>query len=261
MRLVGWTPDDEQGSSRAAVRHDAKRRRRRLLRRSRRPLLALLVGTAAVAVLLALRPPDTATAAVVTAGSDLPAGHALASSDLTTTLLPASLVPATAVAGRDAGQLVGGVLSAPLGRGELVTTVRTLGPGLLHGAPGGTLAVPVSLAGALPDGAVRAGDTVAVIVAAPDRPLPGPDGPPPVPDGSAVPAPAPGSAAPPAPRRAGLLVDRAVVLMPPPPAAAGALTGAAGPPVAVLALSAEQAQAVADAGAEQPLTLGVVAAR
>ncbi len=238
MRLVGWTPDDEQGSSRAAVRHDAKRRRRQLFRRSRRPLIALLVGTAAVATLLVLRPPGAATAAVVTASSDLPAGHVLSSSDLTTTRLPASLVPATAVAERDAQQLVGGVLSAPLGSGELVTTVRPLGPGLLHGAPRGTLAVPVSLAGALPDGAVRAGDTVAVIVAAPDGP----------------PAPL-------APRRTGLLVDRAVVLMPPQPAAAGALTGAAGPPVAVLALTAEQAQAVADAGADQPLTLGVVAAR
>ncbi len=270
MRLVGWTPDDEQGFGQAVRQHEARLRRRRLLRRARRPLLALLLGVALAASLLVLRPPGVATAAVVTARADLPAGHELAATDLAATRLPTSLVPPSAVAEGERDRLLGGVLTAPLGRGELVTTLRTLGPGLLHGAPRGTLAVPVPLAQTLPDGAVRAGDTVAVIVAAPpgraaDPALGdpaaghlGPGGP-----GLGEPVLEDPRETPGAPGRpdAGLLVDRAVVLMPPPPVTGGALVSSAGgAPVAVLALSATQAQAVADAGAEQPLVLGVVAA-
>ncbi len=228
----------------------------------------MLVAVAAIASLVVLRPPAAAARDVVSAAADLPAGHALSAADLVSTRLPVAVVPPSAVAQGDRQQLVGGVLTAPLGRGELVTTARTLGPGVLQGAPRGTLAVPVALAQALPDGAVRAGDSVAVIVAAPQERAADVVGPSGVTGGADLapggPAPAdPGFGAlpPVVPQTAELLVERAVVLMPPPSTADATLVGGGDAPVAVLALSAAQAQAVADAGAERPLTLGVVAAR
>lgn len=222
-------------------------RRRAAAARWRRPLVALLVAAAVVAALAALRPPGAAAVGVLVAVDDLAAGATVRAGDLQTVRLPPAAVPPSAVPVAQQDSVVGGVLAGAVGRGELVTTARLLGPGLLTGAPPGTLAVPLEVSTTLPAGALRAGDAVAVIVGVRDG---GP---------AAGAAPAAGSARP----SGRLLVDRCVVLMPPQASSAGSglLSGSGsggGAPVAVLALSATQAQAVADAGADGPLLLGVL---
>lgn len=197
-----------------------------------------------MAALVALRPPGAAAVEVLVAADDLPAGATVRAGDLRTASLPPAAVPPSAVPVARRDGVVGGVLAGAVGRGELVTAARLLGPGLLTGAPPGTLAVPVEVSTTLPAGALRAGDAVAVIVGVRDDP-------------AARAAPGADAARP----SGRLLVDRCVVLMPPQTATTGSglLSGAGGgAPVAVLALSAAQAQAVADAGSDGPLLLGVL---
>ncbi|MEV5003575.1 SAF domain-containing protein [Nocardioides sp. LML1-1-1.1] len=113
--------------------------RRRVLRR-RRPLAALLAAGAVAAGLHALAPPDPPSVGVLVAGHDLPAGHVLASGDLTEVTVPAGVVPAGAV-----GRPEGRTLAAPLRAGEPVTDVRLVGAGLADAQPAGTVAAPVRL--------------------------------------------------------------------------------------------------------------------
>ena len=253
MRLVGWSPPEE--ADRGASARAARVRRRARAARWRRPLAALLTAVAVVAALVALRPPGASGVDVLAAATDLPAGATVDEADLRTVRLPPAALPPSAVGADQGDRVVGGRLAAPVGRGELVTTTRLLGPGLLTGAPPGTLAVPVEVSTALPDGAVRAGDPVAVIVGTREDPrsAPGPDA------GPTGTRPAGAAGADPAQR---LLVARCVVLAPPRAGATGSglLGGASGggARVAVLALSAAQAQAVADAASDGPLLLGVL---
>lgn len=245
MRLVGWSPPPAQDVDRETRARAARVRRRAVAARWRRPLAALLVAAAVVAALAALRPPGAATVAVLVAADDLSAGATVRAGDLRSSSVPPAAVPPSAVQAGRPDRVVGGVLAGAVGRGEMVTTARLLGPGLLTGAPPGTLAVPVEVSTTLPAGALRAGDAVAVIVGARD-------------EGSAPGAAQDAGATGPSGR---LLVDRCVVLMPPQAASAGSgllSGGGGGAPVAVLALSAAQAQAVADAGADGPLLLGVL---
>lgn len=237
-----------------ATARAARVRRRARAARWRRPLAALLTAVAVVAALVALRPPGASGVDVLAAATDLPAGATVGEADLRSVRLPSSTLPPSAVGADQGERVVGGRLAAPVGRGELVTTTRLLGPGLLTGAPPGTLAVPVEVSTALPDGAVRAGDPVAVIVGARDDPrsAPGPER-----SGPTGPGPAGEAAA----RR--LLVARCVVLVPPRTGAQGSGllgggSGGAGARVAVLALSTAEAQAVADAASDGPLLLGVL---
>ena len=209
MRLVGWSPPD--GADQGASARAARVRRRARAARWRRPLAALLTAVAVLTALAALRPPGAAGVDVLVAAADLPAGATVSEADLRPVRLPPSALPPSAVGADRSDRVVGGLLAAPVGRGELVTTARLLGPGLLTGAPPGTLAVPVEVSSALPDGAVRAGDAVAVIVGARDDPrsVPGPDS-------TEVPGTqAPGTRPPEAAAAQRLLVARCVVLVPP----------------------------------------------
>lgn len=133
----------------------------------RRVLAAALLLTA---IGLLLRPdpptvPATATVPtvrVVVTARDLPAGTALTAPDLRTAELPSTAVPAGA--SRSAQAVLGRVVAGPMRRGETLTDVRLLGPGLTAGLdPRESTAVPVRLADPETAALVRPGDRVDVL--------------------------------------------------------------------------------------------------
>jgi len=107
----------------------------------RRPLAACLAAVSVACALSALAPEHVPTRTVVVAARDLPAGHAIAASDLALRVLASAALPPD-VAG-DAGEVVGARLSVPLRSGSPVAPASLVGPGLLTGSPPGTVAVPV----------------------------------------------------------------------------------------------------------------------
>ena len=121
----------------------------------------------ALALVLALRPappsgpPAVRTVAVLAAATDLPAGTVLAAADLTRTDLPAPLAPDGA--SRPGTELTGRVLAAPVRRGEVLTDVRVVGPGLWSQVPPGQVAAPVRLADLAVATLLHAGDRVDVL--------------------------------------------------------------------------------------------------
>ena len=129
---------------------------------------------AALALVLALRPGPADPAAparpaeveVVVAAVDLAAGAVLGAGDLTLVTLPPAAVPDGVVF--DIGQLTGEVLAGPLRRGEPVTDVRVVGPGLWSQVPAGQVAAPVRLADLAVATLLRPGDRVDVLATAAD---------------------------------------------------------------------------------------------
>jgi pilus assembly protein CpaB len=138
---------------------------RRALARYRRLLAALLVAGAVTAGISAVAPAPPPTVAVVVAARDLPAGARLGPADLATARVPPQAVPDGAYAGPSPP--MGRSLAAPLRRGEPVTDVRLLGPGLLAGTTG-LVEVGVRLADPGSGALVAPGDLVDVLAAAPD---------------------------------------------------------------------------------------------
>ncbi|MGF9759703.1 SAF domain-containing protein [Microvirga sp. 0TCS3.31] len=136
-----------------AVRHQ--------LRRRRRLIAATLTAVAALTALRTLAPPPAETVEVLVAARDLPSGSLLADGDLVPRDWPADLVP-----GRAATAATGRVLAAPIGRGEVVTDVRLVGPGLALAQPGETI-VPVRLPDAGMAALLRAGDEVDLLATDP----------------------------------------------------------------------------------------------
>ncbi|MEI5676503.1 MULTISPECIES: SAF domain-containing protein [unclassified Nocardioides] len=134
---------------------------RRAVLARRRLLAALLAGVAVAAGLRAAAEPPPATVAVTVAARDVPAGVALSPGDLTT----AAFAPGT-VPDELADDAVGRVLASPLRRGEPVTDVRLVGPGLAAGHPG-RVALPVRLPDAGMAGLLRVGDVVDLVAADP----------------------------------------------------------------------------------------------
>jgi Flp pilus assembly protein CpaB len=99
---------------------------------------------------------------VLVAARDLPGGTVLAPGDLTPVPFAPGSVPddlATSTTGR--------TLAAPVRRGEPVTDVRLVGPGLADGHPGLT-AVPVRLPDAGMVGLLAAGDRIDLVAADPE---------------------------------------------------------------------------------------------
>ena len=136
-----------------AVRHQ--------LRRRRRLIAAALVAAAAWSALRTLAPPAPETVQVLVAARDLPSGTRLADDDLVVRSFPAELAPpdaATAATGR--------VLAAPMGRGEVLTGVRVVGPGLARAQPGETV-LPVRLPDAGMALLLRPGDEVDLVATDP----------------------------------------------------------------------------------------------
>ncbi len=130
----------------------------------RRGLLAGGLAAAAVATALpSLAPAPPPTTTVLALARDLPAGTTLSAGDLVPLDLPRQAVPDGAVTGPD--HLVGRLLAGAGRRGEPVTDVRVVSPGLLAGLPDGFVAVPVRLADAATVRLLRAGDAVDVLAA------------------------------------------------------------------------------------------------
>lgn len=109
--------------------------------------------------LRSLSPAPPPTAAVMTAGRDLAAGHTVTQSDIVPARWPAEAVPSGAV-----DNPIGRVLASPARRGEPITDARLLGPGLLLSQPGTIRAAIVRL-GSPTSGLVRTGDRVDVLAA------------------------------------------------------------------------------------------------
>lgn len=136
-----------------AVRHH--------LRRRRRLLAAALTAVAVLGVLRALAPPAADTVEVLVAARDLPSGTLLDDGDLVAHDYPRDLAPPDA-----ATTALGRVLAAPLGRGEVLTDARVVGPGLALAEPGQTI-LPVRLPDAGMATLLRPGDEVDLVATDP----------------------------------------------------------------------------------------------
>ena len=141
------------------------RRLHRRILRHRRPLAAITAAGAVLAGLHVLSPPPPETVTVWTIAGDRPGGEVLRADDLTRTHLSPAAVPAHPV--EDPDQVLGRTLAAPMSRGEVLTTVRVVAPGLLDGYPG-TAAVPLRVTDAAAADLLRVGDRVSFVVADPD---------------------------------------------------------------------------------------------
>lgn len=134
---------------------------RHQLRRRRRLIAAALAATATLVALRTLAPPPATTVDVLVAARDLPSGTRLGEDDLVVRAFPAELAPPGA-----ATAAVGRVLAAPISRGEVVTDVRVVGPGLAQAQPGETV-LPVRLPDAGMATLLRAGDEIDLVATDP----------------------------------------------------------------------------------------------
>lgn len=136
-----------------AVRHQ--------LRRRRRLIAASLAGAATLGALRTLAPPPPETVEVLVAARDLGSGTRLGAGDLVVRAFPSELAPPDAVTAA-----VGRVLAGPVGRGEVLTDVRVVGPGLAPAQPGETI-LPVRLPDAGMAALLRAGDEIDLVATDP----------------------------------------------------------------------------------------------
>ena len=137
----------------------------RAVSRHRALLSAGLVAGAVATGLTAVAPPPPARAAVLVAAADLDAQRPLRTADVSTVSLPPDAVPDGALRPGDA--VDGRLLAGPVRRGEPLTDVRLVGPGLLS-ALGAAVAAPVRVADAGEAALVRPGDRVDVLAASTD---------------------------------------------------------------------------------------------
>ena len=135
---------------------------RRAVLRRRRVLAAVLTAVAVAAGLHSVTAPPPPRIDVLVAARDLPGGTVLGPGDLT----PVPFTPGS-VPDDLATPTVGRTLAAPVRRGEPVTDVRLVGPGLADGHPGLT-AVPVRLPDAGMVGLLAAGDRIDLVAADPE---------------------------------------------------------------------------------------------
>lgn len=127
-----------------------------------RPLLATGLAAASVALGLSVVAPEPArTEPVLAAARDLAPGAPLTEADLVAVALPPEAVPDGAL--RPGAAALGRVPAGPVRRGEPLTDVRLVGPGLLDALGPGLVATPVRIADAGSVGLLRAGDAVDVL--------------------------------------------------------------------------------------------------
>ena len=136
-----------------AVRHQ--------LRRRRRLIAAALAAAAVLGALRTLAPPPAETVDVLVAARDLASGTRLADGDLVARPYPVDLAPSGA-----ATTAVGRVLAAPMARGEVLTDVRVVGPGLALAQPGETI-LPVRLPDPGMAALLRPGDEIDLVATDP----------------------------------------------------------------------------------------------
>ncbi len=144
------------------IRFDRLRLRAgRWLRLGRR---VLAVGLLVTAALLATAEPVPSardaepTVTVLTASRDLPPGHVLAAADLAPAAWPHRLLSPSALDQDD--NPIGRVLAAAVQRGEPITDLRLLGPGLVDSLGPTHRAVPVRLTDAGVSVLLRPGDRI-----------------------------------------------------------------------------------------------------
>ncbi|MFN8195762.1 MAG: SAF domain-containing protein [Nocardioidaceae bacterium] len=142
----------------ADVRRSLRSVRRAVLLR-RRPLAALLAGLAVLGALRVVSPPPPPSVTVTVAARDLAAGTVLTASDLTVVAMTPGSVP-DGLAGAPGGR----TLAAPLRRGEPVTDLRLVGPGLASGYPG-LVVLPVRFPDQAAASLLRPGDDIDVLAA------------------------------------------------------------------------------------------------
>lgn len=203
-----------------------------------RRLLAAALLLAALAAEFSARPPvpgpappTHASATVLAAVRDLAAGSVLGAQDVRTVRLPSDAVPAHALTG-DPAVVAGRRLAGPVRRGEALTDVRLVGPGLAAGLAGShSVAVPVRLADPASAVLLRPGSRVDLL-AGPDA---DPDGAMPVAD-----------------RPAAVLAADVTVL-----AVVPVDAGRIGGPLLVVAASPATARRLAGAGARTGLTVAL----
>jgi pilus assembly protein CpaB len=116
----------------------------RWLGRNRRLAIALLLCLAAAIGVHQLTPAPVDTVTGIAAARDLPAGTALAPSDLARVQVPPGMMAAGFL--DQENQVAGKQLAAPLRKGQLLADAQLLGPGLLAGTPSGSAAVPLRMA-------------------------------------------------------------------------------------------------------------------
>lgn len=139
------------------------RRLHRTFLARRRPFAALFAALAVAAALQAHRAPPPEVEHVLTAARDLPAGAALAPTDLALAGFPPGSVPDGVVSRR---QALGQRTVGPIRAGEPLTDVRILGAGLIDRFPG-MVAAPVRIGDAASVALLRVGDRISVLAADP----------------------------------------------------------------------------------------------
>ncbi|MBG0826343.1 flagellar biosynthesis protein FlgA [Planomonospora sp. ID67723] len=125
-------------------------------------LAAVLASLATACAVIGSRPDGGASVTVLAAARDLPGG-VLAAADVR----PVALRPGTAPDGAlgPGTPVAGRVLTGPVRRGEPLTDVRLLGPGLLAAHRPGTVAAPVRVADPESARLLSPGDVVNVLAA------------------------------------------------------------------------------------------------
>jgi len=121
----------------------------------------VLAAAACLAALRTLAPPPADTVDVLVAARDLPSGTRLDDDDLVRRAFPTELAPPDA-----STAAVGRVLAAPIGRGEVLTDVRVVGPGLALAQPSDTV-LPVRLPDAGMATLLRPGDEIDLVATDP----------------------------------------------------------------------------------------------
>lgn len=131
----------------------------------RRALAVLLLLGALHLATSAVRQPTSGTPVVV-AAADVAAGETIGSSDVT---VRETVGPPPEGAATEADELVGRRASIAIGRDEVLTPARAVGPGSLADLPSGHRALTLPLLG--PSPAVRPGDRVDVHEGGRDAPV------------------------------------------------------------------------------------------
>jgi pilus assembly protein CpaB len=129
----------------------------------RRLLAAGLAAASTALGLTVVAPAPDPTVPVLAAARDLPAGAPLVERDLRPLALPPDAVPEGAL--RPGAAVLGRAPAGPVRRGEALTDVRLVGPGLLDALGPGLVATPVRIADAGSVGLLRPGDRVDVLAA------------------------------------------------------------------------------------------------
>ncbi|MEV8636992.1 flagellar biosynthesis protein FlgA [Streptosporangium sp. NPDC051023] len=134
---------------------------RRLGDRRHRLIATVVAALAMACAVIGLRP-DTASVTVLAAARDL-SGGALGAADLKAIALRPETVPDGAL--KPGTPITGKILTGPMRRGEPLTDVRLLGPGLLTAQGRGTVATPVRVADPQTARLLSPGDVVNVLAA------------------------------------------------------------------------------------------------